>query len=141
MHNANAAFLILSYYILILIKIILRLRTCPHFRGPKTHLLPTVCLRNYTEQLPSVCFSNLSYGLLAKIGDDGGTNLPAVTGRLFCFTIRPRRLSRPSVAYEFTSIPGRVQFYLGVIVRKPPMFGFCPLSTPMFGNSHLHPNV
>ncbi|KAK8504616.1 hypothetical protein V6N13_063967 [Hibiscus sabdariffa] len=43
-------------------------------------------------------------------GDDRGTNPPAVAGRLFCFTIRPGRLSLPSVAYEFTSIPGRVQF-------------------------------
>ena len=29
----------------------------------------------------------------------------------------------------------------GVIVWKPPMFGFCPLFTPMFRNSRLHPNV
>ena len=28
------------------------------------------------------------------------------------FLIRPGRLSLPSVAYEFTSIPGRVQFPL-----------------------------
>ncbi|CAK7328728.1 unnamed protein product [Dovyalis caffra] len=40
-------------------------------------------------------------------GDDRGTNPPAVAGRLFSFTIRPGRLSLPSVAYEFTSIPGR----------------------------------
>ena len=33
-----------------------------------------------------------------------------MAGRLFCFTIRPGRLSLPSVAYEFTSIPGRIQF-------------------------------
>lgn len=33
-----------------------------------------------------------------------------MAGRLFSFTIRPGRLSLPSVAYEFTSIPGRVQF-------------------------------
>lgn len=33
-----------------------------------------------------------------------------MAGRLFCFTIRPGRLSLASVAYEFTSIPGRVQF-------------------------------
>ena len=45
-------------------------------------------------------------------GDDRGrgSNPPAVAGRLFSFTIRPGRLSLPSVAYEFTSIPGRVQF-------------------------------
>ncbi|RDY13484.1 hypothetical protein CR513_01608, partial [Mucuna pruriens] len=42
-------------------------------------------------------------------GDDRGSNPPAVAGRLF-FTIRPGRLSLPSVAYEFTSIPGWVQF-------------------------------
>ena len=30
--------------------------------------------------------------------------------QLFCFIIRPGRLSLPSVAYEFTSILGRVQF-------------------------------
>ena len=30
---------------------------------------------------------------------------------------------------------------LGVIVWKPPMFGVCPLFTPMFQNSRLHPNV
>ncbi|KAL0836331.1 hypothetical protein Bca101_088220 [Brassica carinata] len=42
-------------------------------------------------------------------GDDRGTNPLAVAGRLFCFTIRPGRLSLTSVAYEFTSIPGRVQ--------------------------------
>ena len=47
-------------------------------------------------------------------GDDRGrgSNPPAVAGRLFSFTIRPGRLSLPSVAYEFTSIPGRVQFPL-----------------------------
>ena len=33
-----------------------------------------------------------------------------MAGRLFSFTIRPGRLSLPSVAYEFTSIPSRVQF-------------------------------
>ena len=33
-----------------------------------------------------------------------------MAGRLFCFTIRPGRLSLASVAYEFTSIPGRIQF-------------------------------
>ncbi|YP_010185099.1 hypothetical protein LI410_mgp050 (mitochondrion) [Apium graveolens] len=43
-------------------------------------------------------------------GDDRGSNPPAVAGRLFSFTIRPGRLSLPSAAYEFTSIPGRVQF-------------------------------
>ncbi|KAK7298938.1 hypothetical protein VNO77_46260 [Canavalia gladiata] len=43
-------------------------------------------------------------------GDDRGSNPPAVAGRLFFFTIRPGRLSLPSVAYEFTSIPGWVQF-------------------------------
>ena len=37
-------------------------------------------------------------------------SLPAVAGRLFCWTIRPGRLSLPSGDYEFTSIPGRVQF-------------------------------
>ena len=32
-------------------------------------------------------------------------------------------------------------FYFGVIVWKPPMFGFCHLFTPTFRNSRLHPNV
>ena len=39
-------------------------------------------------------------------------NSPTCCGgtAFFFFTIRPGRLSLPSVAYEFTSIPGRVQF-------------------------------
>jgi len=36
-------------------------------------------------------------------------NIILWAGRLF-FTIRPGRLSLPSVAYDFTSIPGWVQF-------------------------------
>lgn len=61
----------------------------------------------------SVCFSNLSYGLLAKSSPattEAMESLPAVAGRLFCWKIRPGRLSLPSGDYEFTSIPGRVQF-------------------------------
>lgn len=55
-----------------------------------------------------VCFSKLSKGLLAK--SSPATKPVCCGGRLFYFTIRPGRLSLPSVAYEFTSIPGRVQF-------------------------------
>jgi len=58
---------------------------------------------------PPVCFSNLSVGLLAK-SSPVTTEEPTRAGRLFCFTIRPGRLSLPSVAYEFTSIPGWVLF-------------------------------
>ena len=61
----------------------------------------------------SVCFSNFSYGLLAKSSPattEAPYGRPACCGGAACWTIRPGRLSLPSVAYEFTSIPGRVQF-------------------------------
>ena len=40
----------------------------------------------------------------------------------------------------WVSLPVSSRTFL-VIVWKPPMFGFCPLFTPMFRNSRLHPNV
>ena len=91
---------------------------CPHFlyKGPKKclHLLPTVFLRNSTERVdppPFVLATSPKDPPRQELpGDDRGSNPPAVAGRLFSFTIRPGRLSLPSVAYEFTSIPGRVQF-------------------------------
>lgn len=85
-------------------------------KSKKASLLPTVFLRNYTERVdPPLPFVLATYPILRSPrqelpGDDRGTNPPAVAGRLFCFTIRPGRLSLPSVAYEFTSIPGWVLF-------------------------------
>lgn len=90
---------------------------CPHFffRGPAT----STCLQQSFfviilngSILPSVFLINFSLRSPRQelTGDDRGTHLPAVAGRLFCSTIRPGRLSLPSVAYEFTSIPGRVKF-------------------------------
>ena len=40
--------------------------------------------------------------------------------------IRTGRTVEKSV--RFTTSP----YFIGVIIPKPPMFGFCPLSTPMF---------
>lgn len=51
----------------------------PAFPGA-THLLPTVCLRNYTEQLPSVCFSNLSYAKAPRQNRRRRRNQPACCG-------------------------------------------------------------
>jgi hypothetical protein len=64
---------------------------CPHLfgRGPKKclHLLPTVFLRNSTERVdpPLRLFYQLILRSLRQelSGNDRGTNLPAVAGRLF----------------------------------------------------------
>ena len=95
----------------------LTLPAFPFFlRGPKKclHLLPTVFLRNSTERVdPPLPFVLATY---PKVSSPGAPrrrqrNQPACCGgAAFFFTIRPGRLSLPSVAYEFTSIPGWVQF-------------------------------
>ncbi|CAN7073249.1 unnamed protein product [Brassica oleracea var. botrytis] len=96
--------------------------------------LSTVFPRNSTERvdplLPFVLgtYPKVSspFGRVTKVprqelsGDDRGTNPLAVAGRLFCFTIRPGRLSLTSVAYEFTSIPGRPLPEFAQVCPHPP---------------------
>ncbi|KAK7375855.1 hypothetical protein VNO78_35168 [Psophocarpus tetragonolobus] len=85
-------------------------------RGAKKclHLLPTVFLRNSTERVdPPLPFVLATYPKVSspRAPRRRQRKQPACSGgAAFFFTIRPGRLSLPSVAYEFTSIPGWVQF-------------------------------
>lgn len=91
-----------------------RARPCPHFffRGPSLHLLPTVFLRNSTERVDPPVLATYPTVSSPRAPRRRQRNQPARCGgaAFFFFTRRPGRLSLPSVAYEFTSIPGRVQF-------------------------------
>lgn len=86
------------------------------WRGAKKclHLLPTVFLRNSTERVdPPLPFVLATYPKVSspRAPRRRQRKQPACCGgAAFFFTIRPGRLSLPSVAYEFTSIPGWVQF-------------------------------
>nr|GLL39505.1 hypothetical protein VITISV_038988 [Ipomoea trifida] len=92
----------LSLHCDVLVSISLCLVTCPE--GPRDMLRDRG--RGWEEMVGEEKWSPRQ----EPPGDDRGSNPSAVAGRLFSFTIRPGRLSLSSVAYEFTSIPGRVQF-------------------------------